>query len=325
MKRWQTGLINKERQRFGLRKLSVGVASVLLGTTVYFGLGGTVVHADSQVDTVSSDTGSEETNSSLKVPYAAPIEPAQAQKVVNSAVNYDSNVVNSDTVNNNVENTNAVNSVADNKVEANNNIVADFATQEMTINRNQVQPASVAQVEASTLQSLNNGGFDSNIWGTLDVSKWQGQVVSNTDIDGVTRQYYELTGYTGDLNHIIVPNEADLEAAGINTGGHQVGINADTTHSWFEKGDPKTIAFSKTDNKMVKALGSDWTSAFTGAYDRNGWNDWKSAHNLIKFDGASLAVNNVTNMNHMFSNNQISNLTPLVVGKLIRLPTCIVC
>lgn len=115
MKRWQTSLINKEQQRFGLRKLSVGVASVLLGTTVYFGLGGTVVHADSQVDTVSSDTGSEETNSNLKVPYAAPIEPAQAQKVVNSAVNYDSNVVNSDTVNSNVENTNAVNNVAGNK------------------------------------------------------------------------------------------------------------------------------------------------------------------------------------------------------------------
>ena len=160
MKRWQTGLINKEWQRFGLRKLSVGVASVLLGTTVYFGLGGTVVHADSQVDTVSSNTGSEETNSNLKVPYVAPIEPAQAQKVVNSAVNYDSNVVNSDTVNSNVVNTNAVSNVAVNKVEANNNIVANFATQEMTINRNLVQSASLVQLQASALQSSSNGGFD---------------------------------------------------------------------------------------------------------------------------------------------------------------------
>lgn len=151
MKRWQISLINKEQPRFGLRKLSIGVASVLLGTTVYFGLGGTVAHADSQVNTVPNNTGNEEINSNVKVPYAAPIEPAQAQKVVNSAVNYDSNVVNSDTVNSNVENTNFVNNVVDNKVEANNNIVANFATQEMTINRNQVQPASVAQVEASSL------------------------------------------------------------------------------------------------------------------------------------------------------------------------------
>ncbi|MCC4325660.1 PT domain-containing protein [Limosilactobacillus reuteri] len=37
-----------QRQRFGLRKLSVGVASVLLGTT--FMVGGTVAHADSNVN-----------------------------------------------------------------------------------------------------------------------------------------------------------------------------------------------------------------------------------------------------------------------------------
>ena len=35
-----------QRQRFGLRKLSVGVASVLLGTTFMVG-GSTVAHADS--------------------------------------------------------------------------------------------------------------------------------------------------------------------------------------------------------------------------------------------------------------------------------------
>ena len=37
--------MEKQRQRFGLRKLSVGVASVLLGTTIIFG-GSTVAHAD---------------------------------------------------------------------------------------------------------------------------------------------------------------------------------------------------------------------------------------------------------------------------------------
>lgn len=37
--------MEQQRQRFGLRKLSVGVASVLLGTT--FMVGGTVARADS--------------------------------------------------------------------------------------------------------------------------------------------------------------------------------------------------------------------------------------------------------------------------------------
>ena len=37
--------MGQQWQRFGLRKLSVGVVSVLLGTT--FMVGGTVAHADS--------------------------------------------------------------------------------------------------------------------------------------------------------------------------------------------------------------------------------------------------------------------------------------
>lgn len=136
MKRWQTSLINKEQQRFGLRKLSIGVASVLLGTTVYFGLSGTVAHADSQVNTVPNNSGDEETNSNMKIPYVAPTEPVQAQKLESSAINYDGNAVNSNFVNNNsnVENTNVVNNVADNKVGANDNVILNSATQNMTIN-----------------------------------------------------------------------------------------------------------------------------------------------------------------------------------------------
>ena len=43
----------KRVPHWGLRKLSVGVASVLLGTTIYFGAGSTVAHAD----TVESNGG----------------------------------------------------------------------------------------------------------------------------------------------------------------------------------------------------------------------------------------------------------------------------
>ena len=311
MKCWQISLINKEQQRFGLRKLSIGVASVLLGTTVYFGLGGTVAHADSQVNTVPNNTGNEEINSNVKVPYAAPIEPAQAQKVVNSAVNYDSNVVNSDTVNSNVENTNSVNNVADNKVEANNNIVANFATQEMTINRNQVQPASVAQVEASTVQSSNNGGFDSNTWGTLDVSKWQGQVVSNKDIDGATRQYYQLTGYTGNNDQIVVPNGADFQKAGVNTGGYQVGVTSQFMYDLSHRDqNAKSIAFSNTDSQQIKALNSDWGNSsqkdLQGVFE---------GENLTNFDGRGLDTTNVTDMRNFFQNNRLSDVSTLANWK----------
>lgn len=37
-----------ERQRFGIRKFSVGVASVLLGTSLMFGANTQIAHADSE-------------------------------------------------------------------------------------------------------------------------------------------------------------------------------------------------------------------------------------------------------------------------------------
>ena len=274
------------KQHFSLRKLSVGVASVLLGTTFYLS-NNEAVHADTVNNSNNSNT-----------------------------IETNNNTVNEDKWDNSQE-------MADNvqtQTVMVDPIVPQQTKMQTTNNRDNTAPTNSApsQYQASAIQTNNttaNGDFDQATWGTLDASKWTGKIVSNTDTDGVTRQYYELTGYTGDLNHIIVPNEADLEAAGIDTGGHQVGINADTTHSWFEKGDPKTIAFSKTDNKMVKALESDWTSAFTGAFDRNGYRNWKSAHNLAKFDGTSLTVSNVTNLSYMFSDNQISDLTSLTNWK----------
>ena len=57
------------------------------------------------------------------------------------------------------------------------------------------------------------------------MNDWQGSVQ-----DGV----YQLTDYTGDLSHIIVPNEADFEKAGKSTNGLQVGISSGTIKSFFQ-------------------------------------------------------------------------------------------
>ena len=121
------------------------------------------------------------------------------------------------------------------------------------------------------------------------MNDWQGSVQ-----DGV----YQLTDYTGDLSHIIVPNEADFEKAGKSTNGLQVGISSGTIKSFFSNLD-KTFAFSKTNSQKVKAIGADWSETFAYTFA------------LSKFDGSNLDVSNVTNMKSMFSNNQISDLTSL--------------
>ena len=134
---------------------------------------------------------------------------------------------------------------------------------------------------------MTNGGFDEATWGKLDVNNWQGSVQ-----DGL----YQLTNYTGDLSHIIVPNEADFEKAGRSTNGLQVGITKATVRSLLSD-QIQTIAFSKTNNQKVKAIGTDWTGAFEST--------------LSRFDGSSLDVSNVTSMHSMFAGNHISDLTSL--------------
>lgn len=143
-----------------------------------------------------------------------------------------------------------------------------------------------------------NGGFDEATWGKLDVNDWQGSVQ-----DGI----YQLTGYTGDLSHIIVPNEADFEKAGKSTNGLQVGITRDTVQSLLLGNyQEQTIAFSKTNNQKIKAIGTDWSNAFSGSFRFS-----NTDVRLSEFDGSNLDVSSVTDMSHMFYETKVSDLNSL--------------
>lgn len=317
MGRYNNSFISKEKQRFGLRKLSIGVASILLGTTVYFG--NSVAHADSQVDTVPSDNGSEKTDSNLKVPYAVPIKPAQAVRVdaVNGAAENQKQVANSgandQVINSNGDNQGKAMAAANDANNENNG-----TTNTLVINHGENQAFNGNNVKVSAV-SASTDNLDQNTWGTAEASKWQGHLVNNTDSDGVTRQYYELTGYTGDFElntsthagHIIIPNAVDFNDAGINIGNAQVGVSKDlianllripvetyiANHLGNKRADfyRYSFAFSKTGGAKVRALGSDWSSAF--AVD-----DLKSISQYIfRFDASCFDTSNITNMSYMFA------------------------
>ena len=169
---------------------------------------------------------------------------------------------------------------------------------DLTKNRQLAKKVLATNLIETNSLAMTNGGFDSS-WGKLDVNDWKGSVQGD---------YYQLTNYTGDTNHVIVPNEADFEKAGISTSGKQVGVTSNLMHTIYIFRDTHTasgvtVAFSKTNNKMVKAIGSDWTST---------WDAWTgSGVKLSKFDGTNLDVSNITNMRQMFSSNQISDLSSL--------------
>ena len=165
------------------------------------------------------------------------------------------------------------------------------------------------KIAATTATTTTNGGYDSATWGTLDTSKWTGQT---TTFDG--NNYYQLTGYTGDQTHIIVPNEADFEQAGKSTNNLQVSISNDLIKSWQNAA---TIAFSKTDDKKIKLASTNLDNTFNtnttltnldaNSLDTSSVTSMQStfegASNLSSLTGISdWDVSNVTNMSLLFQN-----------------------
>lgn len=270
-------------ERFGLRKLSIGLVSVLIGI-------GFINGQKVQADTIDN--------------------PPQAKTTVKTEIIQENNTQTDDQIKQNdqelnlqnTKQTNANDSIKAAKTEnATDTSKNGQETQNMPVSQVSAMPASnlsESKIQVQNADNTQNGGYDQSTWGTLDVSKWNG----NENADGI----YELTDYTGNLSHIIVPNQDDFAKAGKTVG--QVGINADLTHSWFENGDPQTIAFSKTGDKKVKALGDDWTGAFTGYLDRKG-KQINKAHNLEKIDANNLDTSNIYNFSYGFYNNRLTDVS----------------
>lgn len=305
--------MNEEVRHFSLRKLSVGLASVLVGVSI-FSTSQTV-----KADTVANDQTSSVTNNAQSNDTQ---ENENAAKSTfsndNQSNNVKSNLIQTqveakkdqkqDSVPKTQEATDSSNLDAEKDIvrtsslqesdnQSNNHAEDNSQTQPQTSQKLDLTKNSkkfAKKVLATNLIETNslattNGGFDEATWGKLDVTKWQGSVQ-----DGL----YQLTNYTGDPNHIIVPNEADFEKAGKSTNGLQVGISSGTTQSLVSNR-AQTIAFSKTNNQKVKAIGTDWSGIFS------------YSSSLSKFDGSSLDVNSVTDMSYMFQNTSISDLTSL--------------
>lgn len=81
----------KQVPHYGIRKLSVGVASVLLGTTFYMGMNGNVVHADTvnghDSETPDSQVANSDSNSGSTADSDANAALGDKHAVVSAAEN----------------------------------------------------------------------------------------------------------------------------------------------------------------------------------------------------------------------------------------------
>ena len=163
------------KQRFSIRKFSIGVASVMLGTTLYFmgGVGTSIVHADSvqgqsvqtsNLDTnsaqASSDTSSAEQTSSQNQTSSAQNSQKAVSNASSNTESTDSKTQTSDQVDNATTDKNEA-SQADNasatniKTRDNKKVVSDANRAKSTANDTQTKPAQqTAKSDAANSNTL---------------------------------------------------------------------------------------------------------------------------------------------------------------------------
>ena len=317
--------MHEQKQIYSLRKLSVGLASVIVGTCFFISTNRQQVKADTvnageqptstviqQDNSKKQEQNSNEQNDQTNVSNSK-TEQQQSTPSAKDVENVDSNLNDTNKLDNATKpvesEANQKFDQAKNKFKQDTSIDADVpssVTKDVkkirtntlkVVKKSTVNPDSLSLKESKAVNLNNNGGFDEATWGKLDVNAWQGSVVGD---------YYQLSDYTGDANHVIVPNEADFAKAGISTSGKQVGVTRDLMHTIFADkatATDATVAFSKTNNKMVKAIGSNWSHTWD-SQDGNG-------AMLSNVDGTNLDVSNVTDMSYMFTGDNTDGLSSL--------------
>lgn len=328
------------KQRFSIRKLTIGACSILLSTLMWTINDEQIVHADtitngdsvtteevqpteshtaqtpssnSQISTTETAPKSDEINSSTSAETTSnqntetpKTESRQNSDNTNSTTDTTAKTNITDQSKNtgaSIPNIPTSNSEPSTTMQSDNDKNAENVTPDtnavggntntLQVSKYTADKAAFAALQenktATATTTTTNGGYDSATWGTLDTSKWTGQ---NTTFDGTN--YYQLTGYTGDQTHIIVPNEADFAAADKSTNGLQVSISNDLIKSWQNAA---TIAFSKTDDKKIKLASTNLDKTF------------QKNTTLTNLDANSLDTSSVTSMQSTFEN--ASNLASL--------------
>lgn len=342
----------EEQNRFSLRKLSIGLASVLVGVSI-FGTSQTVkadTVANNQTSSVTSNAQSSDTQENKNAVKSTFLNDNQTDNAKSNLIQTQvegKNEQKQDSVPNTQEATDGSDLDAEKDIvrtsslqepdnQSNNHAEDNSQTQneqKLDLTKNSKKfakkvPATNLTQDNSTqnndwadpahgidpVKFASNGGFDPTIWGTMDISEWQ------LDNNG------NITGYTGNMSHIIIPNASDFAKAGKSY--QQIGISSDEMKQLGGENNSKadTLAISLTANKKVKATNADWSYTFgntllkqanlegldTGnVTDMSGM--FQGAGNLTSLDVSDWNTSNVTDMNNMFSN--ASSLTSLDVAK----------
>ncbi len=278
----------KRKERWSIRKLTVGAASVLLGTYFVASSQG-VAKADTVKDNnVNNNTVNEQT-SEKKI--SQPITPNTQVVVIakNNHQNSENNTANlqnkADLIRQNnqkIINRLTVQKNTIQKVE--NSTFSEIKTREAA----NTQPFNIAENSSKSTTNSNNS-LDESTFGKVDVNSWDTETVNNG---------LNITGYHGsDQEHLVIPNAADFTKAGKLTDENAViTVNAAKFKKILNTVKPITVAISKTDNRKVQV--SDKTAFGGNLTTENGVST--NDPNLKQMDLTNLDTSNLTDMSGMF-------------------------
>ena len=323
---------------YGIRKLSVGVASVLISTTLY--MGATSAKADTLPSTATDAA-------TTKPETASSSSSTQDNTTVDKTVETTTGVANNSTDTNVSTTTNAQasttnttagatssdksgansNSLVANNVESTANTTAqaqpkttDVVDSDKTNVDNQVGSNVENKAETTTgtistpttpkrvvrrVRSL--AAAPTTVNDPVDLTKWEYNVDSLGDA--------HVLSYNGDVTQpIYIPNSYDFIQAGKITAEHKAFITSDNMQKLAGSGTHE-LYISKNGNGKVIAEDSDWHGTFCGIGSRSGRNAQLSetiGKNLEKLDLTNLDVTNIQNMKNMFSfNSQLTSIGDL--------------
>ncbi|MDF4188234.1 BspA family leucine-rich repeat surface protein [Ligilactobacillus salivarius] len=322
---------------YGIRKLSVGVASVLISTTLY--MGATTAKADTLPSTATdtATTKPETASSSSSAQDNATADNTAKTTVTTTASSTDTSV--STTPNAQASTTNTTtgatssdksgannNSLVTNNVESTANTTAqtqpkpDVVTSDKANVGNQVG-SNVENKTTTTTGTISTpttpkrvvrrvrslAAAPTTVNDPVDLTKWEYNVDSLGDA--------HVLSYNGDVTQpIYIPNSYDFIQAGKITAEHKAFITSDNMQKLAGSGTHE-LYISKNGNGKVIAEDSDWHGTFCGIGSRSGRNAQLSetiGKNLEKLDLTNLDVTNIQNMKNMFSfNSQLTSIGDL--------------
>ncbi|MDO4903259.1 MAG: BspA family leucine-rich repeat surface protein, partial [Limosilactobacillus sp.] len=313
-----------QRQHFGLRKFSVGVASVLLSTTFFMSSGSHHVKADTSVTPETANSSSSNSDDDLQKKAVTLSSSSTDQASDSSSATQTSDATSttasdtqksaatSETATSDAQSSTSstdTTTESSQKSDASSSSTAVSASQDTDA---QKQTAKVADGDADIdvkAANANTAATETLNTTKLDVQK-SGEnalatgvlvnLAATNDSSNVMGWSYSVNGstvtlnsYSGDKANVVIPTASDFRKAGVSSAA-SVNISASVMKSVVRAGAVSISISNTTSSEKVTASDADWSDALSTGSVTEGNNTLKTV------DLNRLDTKNITSMRYMF-------------------------